>query len=121
MSAYTTILTGSSLAQSFSMQRPYSTYLYSTASTAATDWCSEVVHCSRMRIPLHSPWLPGYTDVIQTVLIILRVAGLFPDRPHKYGSVLSVVSGVPRGFWNVFPTDNVALLYNHGRSRSENI
>ena len=30
----------------------------------------------------HSPWLPGYTDVVQIVLVILTVAGLFPDRPH---------------------------------------
>ena len=35
-------------------------------------------HCSCMHIPVHSPWLPGYIDVVQTV--ILTVAGLFPDR-----------------------------------------
>ena len=35
-----------------------------------------------MRIPDHSPWLPGHTDVTQTVLIILTTAGFFPDRPH---------------------------------------
>ena len=34
-----------------------------------------------MRIPVHSPWLPGYVDVTQTVLIILTMVGLFPDRP----------------------------------------
>ena len=39
-------------------------------------------HCSHMCIPVHSPWLPGYFDVTQTVLIILTMAGLFPDRPH---------------------------------------
>ena len=39
-------------------------------------------HCSHMHIPVHSPWLPGYIDVVQTVLIILTMAGLFPDRPH---------------------------------------
>ena len=32
-------------------------------------------------IPVHSPWLPGYIDVSQIILIILRMAGLFPDRP----------------------------------------
>ena len=26
-------------------------------------------------------WLPGYIDVTQTLLIILAMAGLFPDRP----------------------------------------
>ena len=29
-------------------------------------------HCSRMCIPVHSPQLPGYIDVMQTVLIILE-------------------------------------------------
>ena len=38
-------------------------------------------HCSRMHIPVHSPWLPGYIDVMQTVLILLTVR-LSPDRPH---------------------------------------
>ena len=37
-------------------------------------------HCSHMHIPVHSPGLPGYIDVVQTVLVILIVAGLFPDR-----------------------------------------
>ena len=27
-------------------------------------------HCSRMYIPVHSPWLPGYINVMQTILII---------------------------------------------------
>ena len=35
-----------------------------------------------MCIPVHFPWLPGYTGVVQTVLIILIVAGLRPDRPQ---------------------------------------
>ena len=34
-----------------------------------------------MCILVHSPWLPGYTDVVQTVLVILTMAGLFLDRP----------------------------------------
>ena len=38
-------------------------------------------HCSWMHIPVHSPWLPGYIDVTQTVLVIL-MAGLFLDRPR---------------------------------------
>ena len=36
-------------------------------------------HCSHMCIPVHSPWLPGYIDVKPTVLLILTMAGLFPD------------------------------------------
>ena len=39
-------------------------------------------HCSHMRIPVHCHWLPGYIGVMQTILIILSMAGLFPDRPH---------------------------------------
>ena len=38
-------------------------------------------HCSCMHIPVHSPWLPGYINVAQTLLVILTMAGLFPDRP----------------------------------------
>ena len=33
-------------------------------------------HCSHVCIPVHSPWLPGYIDVIQTVLITLTATGL---------------------------------------------
>ena len=32
---------------------------------------------SQMRIPFHSPWLPGYTDGAQTILIILTMVGIF--------------------------------------------
>ena len=39
-------------------------------------------HCSFMCIPVHSPWLPGYIDVMQTIFIILTMAGHFLDRPH---------------------------------------
>ena len=39
-------------------------------------------HRSCMRIPVHSPWLPSYINAVQTVLIILTMAGLFPDRIH---------------------------------------
>ena len=49
-----------------------------------------------MRIPVHSPWLPGYTEVEQTVLVILTLAGLFPDRLHtsEKGMVGSVGDNV---------------------------
>ena len=39
-------------------------------------------HCSHMCIPVHSLWLPGYIDVLQTILVILTMAGLSSDRPH---------------------------------------
>ena len=41
-------------------------------------------HCSCMCIPVHSPWLPGYKDVVQTVLIILMLVGHVLERPHRY-------------------------------------
>ena len=37
-------------------------------------------HCSCMCIPVHSPWLPGYINVAQTILAMLTMAGLFSDR-----------------------------------------
>ena len=39
-------------------------------------------HCSCMCIPAHPPWMPGYIDVMKTILIILTMAGLFPDKPR---------------------------------------
>ena len=41
-------------------------------------------HCLRMCIPVHSPWLPGYMDVVQIILVTVTMAGLFPDRPHVF-------------------------------------
>ena len=37
-------------------------------------------HCSCMHIPVHSPWLPGYIDVLQTILIILTRGGPGQER-----------------------------------------
>ena len=40
---------------------------------------------SHMLIPVHSPWLPGYIDVvIKTILVLLTMAGLFPEIPCIY-------------------------------------
>ena len=41
-------------------------------------------YCSCMCIPGYSPWLPGYIYVMQTILIILTMAVLFPDRSLIY-------------------------------------
>ena len=51
---------------------------------------TESGHCSRMHIPVHSPWLPGYIDLTQTVLVILTMAGLFPDRPHTLYYIIAL-------------------------------
>ena len=43
---------------------------------------------------VHSPWLPGYTDVVQTILVLLTMVGLFPDRPcipTKHGRCLYII------------------------------
>ena len=32
---------------------------------------------SRIHIPVHFPWLPGYINVMQTILVILTMAGFF--------------------------------------------
>ena len=38
---------------------------------------------SQMCIPVHCPWLTGCNDVVvQTILILLIMAGLLSDRPH---------------------------------------
>ena len=39
--------------------------------------------CSHTHIPVHSPWLAGYINVTQTVLVILTMAGLFLDCPYN--------------------------------------
>ena len=41
-------------------------------------------HCSHTHIPVHSPRLPGYNDVAQTILVKLTMVGLFTDLPHTY-------------------------------------
>ena len=69
------------------MQIHCSVILNATA-TQYTCWLKGVTHwlvqwshhCSHMCIPVSSPWLPGYIDVMQTILIILTMAGLFLDR-----------------------------------------
>ena len=38
-----------------------------------------------MHIPVRSVWLPVYINVVQTVLVILTMVGLFLDRPHTMG------------------------------------
>ena len=46
-------------------------------------WVQWSHRCSRVCIPVHCPWLPGCIDVLQTVLFISMIAGLFPDRPRN--------------------------------------
>ena len=46
-------------------------------------------HHSHMSIPVHSPWMPGYIDAMQTILVVLAVAQLFPNRPRKCNGIIS--------------------------------
>ena len=39
-------------------------------------------HCSHMCIPVHFPWLLGYIDVTQVILVILGMAGQTSYIPH---------------------------------------
>lgn len=65
-------------------------YIYSFNGVYHPDWLVQWSrHCSHMHIPIHSPWLPGYMDVAQTILLILKVVGLFPDRPYISGKLLT--------------------------------
>ena len=58
-------------------------YTRSLNSIYCPHWLVQWSHlCSHVCIPVHSPWLPGYISVVQTILIILTMAGLFLDRPH---------------------------------------
>ena len=57
-------------------------YTCSLNSVYHPHWLVQWSHNSRMCILVHSPWLSGYINVRQTILIILTKAGLFPNRPH---------------------------------------
>ena len=39
---------------------------------------------SHMHVPVHCPWAPGYGDIVQTLLVILTIAGLSPHRPYTH-------------------------------------
>ena len=42
-----------------------------------------------MHIPVHSPWLPGYIDVAQTILILI-VVGPFPAPRISFQYVINI-------------------------------
>ena len=76
---------------SFWMQWTHSTW--SLNSTYYPHWLVQWSHhCSGMCIPVHCPWLPSYINVVQTVLVMLTIVGIFLDRPHLYG-LYGVYSG----------------------------
>ena len=73
-----------SFTQSFWMQWPPS-YTCSLNRVYWPHWLVQwSCHCSHMRTPVHSQWLPGYIDVMQSALVILTMVELLPDRPHIF-------------------------------------
>ena len=89
--------------QSFWMQKPHSTHAHSTASTTPHWLVQWSHHCSCMCIPVHSLWLPGYINVVQTILVILTMAGLFPNIPHIISNTWSILHS--------FLTQVLSILY----------
>ena len=59
------------LTQSFWMWWLQNKHAHTRASTTPKWLAQWSGHCSHTRIPVHFPWLPGYMDVIQNILIIL--------------------------------------------------
>ena len=53
---------------------------------------TSTVKSSLFRCAYSSPpfWLPGYIEVVQTILIILTMAGLYLDRSHIYSGILFI-------------------------------
>ena len=54
-----------------------------------------------MHILVPSPYLPGYTDVTETILVMLTLAGRFPGRPHIVEE-LPISIEYPLTFWLIF-------------------
>ena len=50
-------------------------------------------HCSYMHIPVHFLWPSIYIDVMQTILVILRMAGLVLDIPDRICTLLFLGGG----------------------------
>ena len=71
-------------------------------------------HCSCMHIPVRSPWLPGYIDVVQTIVIILTMAGPLPDRPciSKITSVVFL-----KCFWHIILISLIFKMYKCNKSQ----
>ena len=82
-------------------------------------------HCSCMHIPVPSPWLPGYIDVTKTILIILTMVELFPDRLHKYNRMdcfhlFGLLMTFPIAIWTFFqtlPSHRAVVFYPLNREK----
>ena len=65
-----------------------------------------------MHIPVYSPWLLGYIDVMQTILVILTIAGLFPGRPHDFVHMWNLINKIDseRVGWQLWNWRTIAGL-----------
>ena len=69
-----------------------------------TQWCLlppltstvRLSDCSHMPIPVL--WLQGYIDVVQTILIILTMVGVFLDIPHTWDKALFITTTIGPNF-----------------------
>ena len=68
-------------------------------------------HCSPMHIPVHFPWLPGYISAAQTILLLLTMARLFPDRSHMLTILDRNYIGWSKNRFMVVSTENCIFLY----------
>ena len=74
-------------------------------------------HCSHMRIPVPSPWLPVYIHVVQTIPVILTTGGLLLERPCMWFIHLDEWIHVTLFYWFSFlyniPWNDYYMLYIH--------
>ena len=110
------------------MWQPHSTHTNSTGVHCPHYLVHRCHHCSHMLIPVLSPWLSGYIYIVQTILIILTMAGLFQDRPcipvqprspSTYRTLPQSRKFLHAPSWSVsvitLPEGNTALIFLHYR------
>ena len=56
-------------------------------------------HSSCMGIPVHSPWLPSNVNVMQIILVIVTMAGVFPDRPCRTNQIKLCDQKLGKYYW----------------------
>ena len=77
-----------------------------------TSTAKSSFNCSHTRIPVQFPWLPGYIDVVQTILIILTTAGLFQDRPSYYFPKQKSLSMVIIYIWRKLRNNSIVQCFS---------
>ena len=70
-------------------------------------------HCSHRCIRVHSPWLPGFIDAVPTLLVILIMIGLFPDKPCIFIIILLHTAAI--SYCSFMCLDPCSFLGTHQR------